>query len=44
MCEPSCSVALAVILKNKEVFKGKNVVIIVTGGNTDIRVIHKIFE
>ena len=34
--EPSCAVPLAIVLKNPEVFKGKRVGIIVTGGNVDL--------
>ncbi len=34
--EPSCAVPLAVILKNRDVFRGKRVGVIVTGGNVDL--------
>lgn len=34
--EPSCAVPLAAILKNKELFKGKNIGVILTGGNVDL--------
>jgi len=34
--EPSCAVPLATILKNKDVFAGKRVGVIVTGGNVDL--------
>jgi threonine dehydratase len=34
--EPSCSVPLAVILKNRALFEGKRVGVIVTGGNVDL--------
>ncbi|MEM1128893.1 MAG: beta-hydroxyaspartate dehydratase BhcB [Pseudomonadota bacterium] len=34
--EPSCAVPLAVILKNPDVFAGKRVGVIVTGGNVDL--------
>jgi len=34
--EPSCAVPLAAILRNKEVFAGKKVGIILTGGNVDL--------
>ncbi len=34
--EPSCAVPFAAILKNKEVFAGKKVGIILTGGNVDL--------
>lgn len=35
--EPSCAVPLAVILENKEKFKGKQVGLILTGGNVDLK-------
>ena len=34
--EPSCAVPLATILKNPEVFRGKRVGVILTGGNVDL--------
>jgi threonine dehydratase len=34
--EPSCAVPLAAVLKNPELFQGKKVGIILTGGNVDI--------
>ncbi|WP_367105233.1 beta-hydroxyaspartate dehydratase BhcB [uncultured Psychrobacter sp.] len=34
--EPSCAVPLAVILNNKDVFAGKKVGVIITGGNVDL--------
>ncbi|MEM9325551.1 MAG: pyridoxal-phosphate dependent enzyme [Bacteroidota bacterium] len=34
--EPSCAVPLAAILRNKELFTGKKVGIILTGGNVDL--------
>ena len=34
--EPSCAVPLATILKNKDVFRGKRVGVVVTGGNVDL--------
>jgi threonine dehydratase len=34
--EPSCAVPLAVILKNPDVFAGKRVGVIITGGNVDL--------
>lgn len=34
--EPSCAVPLAVVLKNADLFKGKKVGIILTGGNVDL--------
>jgi threonine dehydratase len=37
--EPSCAVPLAVIIKNKHVFAGKRVGVIITGGNVDLDVL-----
>jgi threonine dehydratase len=34
--EPSSAVTLAIILKNPEVFKGKRIGVILTGGNVDL--------
>ena len=34
--EPSCAVPLAVILKNPDVFRGKRVGVVITGGNVDL--------
>jgi threonine dehydratase len=34
--EPSCAVPLAAVLKNSDLFKGKKVGIILTGGNVDL--------
>jgi threonine dehydratase len=34
--EPSSAVPLAIILKNPEVFKGKRIGVIITGGNVDL--------
>lgn len=34
--EPSCAVPLAIVLKNPDVFAGKRVGIIITGGNVDL--------
>ncbi len=34
--EPSCAVPLAVILKNRKIFAGKRVGVIITGGNVDL--------
>jgi threonine dehydratase len=34
--EPSCAVPLAVILKNPDIFAGKKVGVIITGGNVDL--------
>ncbi|MEM9052503.1 MAG: threonine/serine dehydratase [Bacteroidota bacterium] len=36
ICEPSCAVPLAALLKDKEKFKGQRVGIIITGGNVDL--------
>ena len=36
ICEPSCSLPLAAILKNKAKFKNQSVGIILTGGNIDL--------
>jgi len=35
--EPSCAVPLATILKNREIFAGKRVGVIITGGNVDLK-------
>jgi len=35
--EPSCAVPLATILKNPEIFAGKRVGVIITGGNVDLK-------
>ncbi len=42
--EPSCSVPLAAILKNKELFKDKRIGVILSGGNTDLKKINEWFE
>lgn len=34
--EPSCAVPLATILKNKDLFRGKRVGVVITGGNVDL--------
>lgn len=34
--EPSCAVPLATILRNPEVFRGKRIGVIITGGNVDL--------
>jgi len=34
--EPSCSISLAMVLKNKKLFKDKNVGLIMSGGNIDL--------
>ena len=36
ICEPSCSLPLAGVLKNKDEFKGKKIGIVITGGNIDL--------
>ena len=36
VCEPSCSLPLAAVLKNKRMFKNKKVGLILTGGNVDL--------
>jgi threonine dehydratase len=35
--EPSSAVALAIVLKNKQYFKGKRLAIIISGGNVDLK-------
>ncbi|MDH4057517.1 MAG: pyridoxal-phosphate dependent enzyme [Cyclobacteriaceae bacterium] len=42
--EPSCSVPLAAVLKEKEKFAGKNVGIILSGGNVDMERAFKLFS
>ena len=34
--EPSCAVPMATILRNPDVFRGKRVGVIITGGNVDL--------
>jgi threonine dehydratase len=34
--EPSCALALASVIKNKEKFVGQKVVLVITGGNVDL--------
>jgi threonine dehydratase len=34
--EPSCAVPLATILRNRDIFAGKRVGVVVTGGNVDL--------
>jgi threonine dehydratase len=34
--EPSCAVPLATILKHSDIFKGRRVGVIITGGNVDL--------
>lgn len=41
--EPSCAVPFAALLKNKEKFAGKNVGIILSGGNVDLEKTMKLF-
>ena len=36
ICEPSCSLPLAAVLKNKETFINKKIGIIISGGNVDL--------
>jgi threonine dehydratase len=36
LIEPSCAVPLAVILRNPDVFRGRRVGVIITGGNVDL--------
>lgn len=36
VCEASCAVPLAALLKEKETFKGKDIGIIISGGNVDL--------
>ena len=36
VCEPSCAITLAVALKYKDIFKGKTIAAILTGGNVDL--------
>ena len=36
VCEPSCSLPLAAILKNKEFFRDRKIGIIISGGNVDL--------
>ena len=36
VCEPSCSPALAAVLKDKKLFNNKKVGIIISGGNVDL--------
>ena len=35
--EPSSAVPLATILKNKDLFAGKRVGVVITGGNVDLK-------
>ena len=36
ICEPSCSLPLAGIIKNNDEFKGKKIGVVITGGNIDL--------
>ena len=36
VCEPSCAVALAAVLREKERFKGQEIGIVISGGNVDL--------
>lgn len=42
--EPSCAVPLAAILKSPEIFQGKKVGVILTGGNVDLKKAFALFE
>ena len=42
--EPSAAVSLAVVMENKEMFKGKRVGLIFTGGNVSFQMISKFIE
>ena len=42
--EPSCVVPLAALLKNKELFAGKRVGIILSGGNVDLKKLGEWFQ
>ncbi len=42
--EPSAAVPLAAILKDKETFAGKNVGVILSGGNIDLKNVARIFQ
>ena len=37
VCEASCAVALAALIKEKELYQGKRVGIIISGGNVDLK-------
>ncbi len=34
--EPSCAITLAAVLHNKQIFRGKKIGLIITGGNVDL--------
>ena len=36
ICEPSCSLPLAVVLKNQPKYQNKSIGLILTGGNVDL--------
>lgn len=42
--EPSCAVPFAAVLKQKEIFSGKRVGIILSGGNVDLQRAFKLFD
>jgi threonine dehydratase len=42
--EPSCAVPLAAVIKNPELFQGKRVGVILTGGNVDLKKAFSLFE
>jgi threonine dehydratase len=42
--EPSCAVPLAAVIKSPEVFQGKKVGVILTGGNVDLKKAFALFE
>ena len=42
--EPSCAVPFAALLKNKELFAGKRVGIILSGGNVDLQKLGEWFQ
>jgi threonine dehydratase len=44
IAEPSSLVTLAAVLKNKSIFKGKKIGLVVTGGNIDLSQLGKLFE
>ena len=37
VCEPSCAVLLAALIKEKNNFSNKKIAIILTGGNVDVK-------
>lgn len=44
IAEPSCAVVLAAVLKQKEKFAGKNVALILSGGNVDLMRVMEMFK